>query len=566
MFKEPRARYTIARQEAGAGFMCSTRAHSLTEQLMHRPFALPFQSAPETQPRASVSRSPLRLWLVWLIGTAVTSLPLLVAPLPPLRQHFFNLVRVEILVDPAAYARDFVVHWDAIPDLAMDLAVPWMAKFISVEDAAQIFLFVTLALLTSGTLMLSRVVNGRWSVLPLLSFLFLYNWILIRGFENNLFGLGLSLWALAAHISLRRSVAIRVLVSSFSAVIIYFCHLFPLGVFALVVGTWELGCLFQEGMTGRRVLGHAAAALVPFLLPALLLWSSSTGGLGGAIVFGISKPWTKIKVCIEALTVGNRVGDAALLASISMAAVLAAARGWLTVKPELRVTVIALPLTAVFFAPFEAFASQGIIERCGVSFGFLLVALLDLRPVDFRLQRLVAGALALVFLIRIGTVTADWRAAEGIIQAYRSAFASLEPGSVMLQVSQDVEDTSPLSAPHLWNPPLGSIVALATLNGVFVPEFYLKPGQQPVLYRDKDQSLRAYQYYDTDRRNVRYADDAVLRAWVTELHERFPDLQSRFTAVYIAVWDPGRRLSKSLPGGELVATLPEHRIYKLAPS
>ena len=112
----------------------------------------------------------------------------------------------------------------------------------------------------------------------------------------------------------------------------------------------------------------------------------------------------------------------------------------------------------------------------------------------------------------------------------------------MLQVSQDVEDTSPLSAPHLWNTPLGSIVALATLNGVFVPEFYLKPGQQPVLYRDKDQSLRAYQYYDTDRRNVRYADDAVLRVRVTELHERFPDLQSRFTAVYIAVWDPGRRL------------------------
>ena len=368
MFKEPRARYTIARQEGwGRLHVFDTRTFP-NGAAYAQTFRATVPKHTETQPRASVSRSPLRLWLVWLIGTAVASLPLLVAPLPPLRQHFFNLVRVEILVDPAAYARDFVVHWDAIPDLAMDLAVPWMAKFISVEDAAQIFLFVTLALLTSGTLMLSRVVNGRWSVLPLLSFLFLYNWILIRGFENNLFGLGLSLWALAAHISLRRSVAIRVLVSSFSAVIIYFCHLFPLGVFALVVGTWELGCLFQEGMTGRRVLGHAAAALVPFLLPALLLWSSSTGGLGGAIVFGISKPWTKIKVCIEALTVGNRVGDAALLASISMAAVLAAARGWLTVKPELRLTVIALPLTAVFFAPFEAFASQGIIERCGVSF------------------------------------------------------------------------------------------------------------------------------------------------------------------------------------------------------
>jgi hypothetical protein len=530
---------------------------------MPRAFALAVQSAPET-PHASVNRSPSRLWLAWLIGTAVASLPLLVAPSPPLRQYFFNLVRVEILVNPAAYARDFVVHWDAIPDLAMDLTVPWMAKFFSVEDAAQIFLFATLALLTSGTLMLSRAVNGRWSVLPLLSFLFLYNWILIRGFENNLFGLGLSLWALAAHISLRRSAAIRVLLSSLSALIIYFCHLFPLGVFALVVGTWELGRLFQEGVTAPRVLGHAAAALAPFLLPALLLWSSSTGGLGGAIEFGIFKPWTKIKVCIEAFTVGDRVGDAALLASVSVAAVLATSRGWLTCKPEFRLTVIALPLTAIFFAPSSAFASQGIIERCSVSFAFLLVALISLRPVDLPLQRLVAAALALIFLIRIGTVTADWRAAQDVIQVYRRVFASLEPGSVMLQVSQDVEDTSPLSDPHRWNPPLGNVVALATLNGVFVPEFYLKPGQQPVLYRVEDQSLRAYQYYDTDRRNIRYADDAMLRAWAAELHERFPELQSRFRAVYVAVWDPHRRLGGSFPGGELVATLPEHRIYKLA--
>ena len=56
--------------------------------------------------------------------------------------------------------------------------------------------------------------------MPLVGFLFLYNWILVRGYENNLFGLGLSLWALAAHISLRRSTAIRILVSSFSAILI----------------------------------------------------------------------------------------------------------------------------------------------------------------------------------------------------------------------------------------------------------------------------------------------------------------------------------------------------------
>ena len=130
---------------------------------------------------------------------AIAALPLWIAPVPPLAQHFFNIVRMAILADPAAFARDFVVHWGVIPDLAMDLTVPWLAAFMPVEQATRLFLLVTFALLTSGALVLSRAANGRWSVLPLLSFLVLYNWILVRGYANNLFALGLTLWALAPH-------------------------------------------------------------------------------------------------------------------------------------------------------------------------------------------------------------------------------------------------------------------------------------------------------------------------------------------------------------------------------
>jgi hypothetical protein len=110
---------------------------------------------------------------------------------------------------------------------------------------------------------------------------------------------------------------------------------------------------------------------------------------------------------------------------------------------------------------------------------------------------------------------------------------------------------------------LGKIVALATLDGVLVPELYLKLGQQPVLYRDRNASLRAFQY-DSDQRAVALADDAMLRAWVAELWRRFPDLQSRFSAVYVAVYDRHGRLSETMPGARLVAALPEHRLYRIS--
>jgi hypothetical protein len=37
-------------------------------------------------------------------------------------------------------ARDFVVHWGVIPDLAMDLTVPWLVAFMPVEQATHLFL------------------------------------------------------------------------------------------------------------------------------------------------------------------------------------------------------------------------------------------------------------------------------------------------------------------------------------------------------------------------------------------------------------------------------------------
>jgi hypothetical protein len=510
--------------------------------------------------------SPLHLWGVWLIATVVASVPFLTTSVPPLGQHFYNIVRLEILSHPASYVRNFVVQWDVLPDLAMDLAVPWFTKFIPVEWAAWLFTLVELGLITSGCLVLSRVANRRWSWLPLISFLLLYNWILIRGYDNYLFGLGVSFWAIAVHVALRGATLARILVSCCSALVIYFCHLFPLVVFALTIGTWELGCLLREGKFSIHSLArHAAASLVPLLLPLALLVRSRTGGLRGSIDFGLSHVLLKIAYCIDIFSVGNRAGDAAIVAGLSLFVVIGLVLRWWTCEPEFRITVFSLPLV-VLFAPFVAFASYGVIERCGLSFAFLLTALVGIRSsVAPRLQRIGALALTLVFVFRIVTVTEDWRGGRPVIQAYRTTFASLKADSVLFQYKQDTSYPSPWKDPHRWNPYLDKVVALATVDGVLVPDLYLKAGQQPVLYRSENVALRQFQDESSNRDPDFEANGAMLRAWSTQLLDRFPDLQSRFTAVYLAVFDPYRRLPEALDGWQLVATLPEHRLYELRP-
>ena len=258
---------------------------------------------------------PSRVWGLWLVGTLLACLPLLITSIPPLGQHFYNIVRIDILSHPASYAgksrSSAGMH---CPISQWILTVPWLAKVMPVEWAAWLFLVVELGLLTSGCVMLSRVVNGRWSWLPLSSFLLLYNWMLIRGYDNFLFGLGLCFWGIALHISLRRATVARIVVTCCTAPIIYICHLFPLAVFALVIGTWELGCLIEEGKLRIRSLAlHAAASLLPLVVPVVLLAHSSTGGLGGSIDFGLIHLRTKVNQWLDVFAMAIRWPTVAIL-------------------------------------------------------------------------------------------------------------------------------------------------------------------------------------------------------------------------------------------------------------
>ena len=68
--------------------------------------------------------SPWLVWGLWLAATVIASVPFFTTPIPPLGQHFYNIVRADILSHPASYAKDFAIRWDLLPDLAMDLTVP----------------------------------------------------------------------------------------------------------------------------------------------------------------------------------------------------------------------------------------------------------------------------------------------------------------------------------------------------------------------------------------------------------------------------------------------------------
>ena len=132
-------------------------------------------------------------------------------------------------------------------NLMMDLFIPTLERVMNVYLAGQIYTITSFVLILSGTLALNRQLYGHWSVLPMIAFPLLYNNVFLVGTMNYVFGIGLSLWALAAWIWLReRGVLLRLAVSTVFVLGLFFCHLFSVGLYGLGVLSFELLRVWEQ--------------------------------------------------------------------------------------------------------------------------------------------------------------------------------------------------------------------------------------------------------------------------------------------------------------------------------
>ena len=132
--------------------------------------------------------------------------PILLYPWPPLSDYVNHLSRMHIIAtigsDPDL-ARFYEINWQVVPNLMVDLVVPVLERVMNVlwPDRSTPF--------RASVLILSRHAGAQSPALwPLFRAAagrvpLLYNNVFLVGTMNYVFGIGLSLWALVAWISLR---------------------------------------------------------------------------------------------------------------------------------------------------------------------------------------------------------------------------------------------------------------------------------------------------------------------------------------------------------------------------
>ena len=369
---------------------------------------------------------------------AIASIPVVTHTLLPLADYLNHLGRTYVISNGSAdpdLSRFYFIRWQVLPNLMIDVAMLALNLFLDVYRAGQVFTIAVFVLILSGTLALNRALFGYWSALPLVAAPLLYNGVLLVGVMNYVFGIGLALWALAAWVALREKPwPWRLTVSTLFAAALFFCHLYAVGVYGLVLLAFELRRLWEnraEPLAPRLV--EFVAAGVPFLPVIVLLCVSPT-------LSSVNEYYWTVNGKIDGLFMAVDVYYAAiafvLLAGALAAAVWARSRGLLRFHP-LGWVVFAVGAAVYFAMPRELFAAHMADQRLPIALAFVLIACVQ---VEFRHPLIRRGFVAMLVVLlaaRVIEVQVVWDRLGIVSAAFSRSVGLIERGARVLVVHGD---------------------------------------------------------------------------------------------------------------------------------
>src|SRR5258706_5413997 len=129
---------------------------------------------------------------------AASVVPVLSVEIPAMIDYVNHLARMHLLVDAAEGRPNpaYQIDWRLYPNLAVDIIVPVLARFVSVETAARLFLLASQTLVVSGAIALEIEVRGRHQLSGFAALIALYSLPFLWGLTNFEFCCGVELWAI----------------------------------------------------------------------------------------------------------------------------------------------------------------------------------------------------------------------------------------------------------------------------------------------------------------------------------------------------------------------------------
>jgi hypothetical protein len=422
-----------------------------------------------------------------LLAVVVLLAPFFVVDIPAVLDYPNHLARLYILAHPQdpILSRMYAAHWSVLPNVGTDVIGATLLRFLPVHVAGRMLLALSLLAPFAGTLLYARAAFGRWTWWSLGAGAIGFNGIFFLGFMNFLLGVGVALAGAAAWRMLRRkgSLASAALAGAAIGVVAFFCHLFGLAYFALLIGAEEAEALLaqrRDGRLPRKEVVRTAALLAGVVGPAFLLYLFTHHSLQG----GDTLLWRWPVKLIEWMMpfCGYDLRFTVLTACVLLLVGLAVAR---RARPAAGVP---LALTALVFlylvAPYQIAGGALVDARFPTMAAFLAFAGLD--P-DWSRRRGSVVAVALITLIigRSAEAAVNWRGRAQDIADLRAALAFTGPGAKVLSSRNELPDGvlgghgRTLSGFFRLDDNLPALMVIE--RRAFWPLLFADPSQQPIV-------------------------------------------------------------------------------------
>lgn len=413
----------------------------------------------------------------------ISVLPVILFSHIPLVDYPNHLARLQIhktLSQNSYLARFYEFHWRFSPYLGLDLLAAPLTALLPIKIAGRIVIVVAFMMIYAGTISLNRELNSsNWGP-GIFAGLFLYNGAFNWGFINYVIGIAFAIWAFWIWVRYReRETVVWIFGFTAAGIIVGVMHFYALAIYGVCVGGYECSIVWEtlnrHGRLRVSCFRTPLKAAICIIVPTLVMLSPVSGG-HGALVWGQSwGPQTfwdsLVKWKGEALVSPiyfHHFAEKPLLLAVLIIFIGSIALRILVVNRRMLIPIAGFGVIFVAM-PSELWGSSFADYRLPSGVAFIVLASFGWGKTS-RLRIEVASLLLMLcVIIRIGSVTWAWRAAQPILAEYDTALDPVPPGARLYCV---VDDSA-------WGyPPLVHVPALAAAKrGVFEPYTFSDSGQ-----------------------------------------------------------------------------------------
>jgi hypothetical protein len=427
----------------------------------------------------------------WLLAAGLLAIiiviPLGLVDVPPVLDYPNHLARYFVLAHPddPVTSQMYAVRWGILPNLGMDIIGAAVLRITDIHIGGRLLLALSLFAPVIGVVAYHRAVFREWSWWPLASGLLAYNGAFFLGFMNFLLSLGLALIASATWIVLqRRNVRlVGIACGAVAATIIFFCHIFGVAFFALLIATHEIALLWkhrQSGTLAAKDVLQAAGACVVALCPALVLALLSPLAAVPTSVGEWEGP-AKLWRIFAPFVTSN--AELTVITGFVVISLFVLFRRRIELAPGLPLAVAAL-LLVFAVAPSSLKGGTLVDLRAALMIGLLLFA--GIRPRTTGHEAAFASIVVGVLIaLRSAQVGAAWFEHRHDLVELRTAFANVEAGARVLPMRGrpgNLTGTEPegRALPGIYRLDGHLAALLVSERKAFYPLLFADPAQQPL--------------------------------------------------------------------------------------